>query len=51
MAAPRGWGAPTGNQNALKHGLYTREAIARRRAFNQILREMRGEVRDSEEKT
>jgi hypothetical protein len=28
----KGSGAPLGNQNALKHGMHTREAIAERRA-------------------
>lgn len=34
-----GSGAPVGNQNALKHGLYTREAIAERRELRDLLRE------------
>ncbi len=34
-------GAPKGNQNALKHGLYTDEAIARRQAMSSMLKEMR----------
>lgn len=34
-------GAPMGNKNALKHGLYGAEAIARRRAFSSMLRDMR----------
>lgn len=46
----KGSGAPLGNQNALTNGLYTREAIARRLAFNQMLREMREDLRDFEEK-
>ena len=29
--------APMGNGNALKHGLYTKSAIAQRRALNQLL--------------
>jgi len=36
-----GSGAPKGNQNALKHGRYTREAIAEHRALSQLLRESR----------
>jgi uncharacterized protein YjcR len=35
-----GSGAPHGNQNALKHGQYTREAIAERRRFREMMREM-----------
>jgi hypothetical protein len=36
-----GSGAPVGNRNALKHGLYTREAIAQRRAIHELLRDAR----------
>ena len=36
-----GSGAPNGNQNALKHGRYTRDAMAERRALSQLLRESR----------
>ena len=39
MAAPQGRGAPVGNQNALKNGLYTREVIAQRRSIRELLRE------------
>ena len=31
-------GAPTGNTNALKHGRYTAEAIARRRPLSELIR-------------
>ena len=34
-----GGGAPLGNKNALKHGRYTTEAIAMRRAIRALLRE------------
>ena len=34
-------GAPKGNRNAFKHGRYSSEAIAERRAFAALLREMR----------
>jgi hypothetical protein len=34
-----GSGAPVGNRNALKNGLYTREAIAERKALRELLRE------------
>ena len=33
----KGSGAPKGNQNALKHGLYTREAIAERKALRDLI--------------
>ena len=36
-----GSGAPRGNKNALKHGLYTREAIERRRQLQTLLRQSR----------
>lgn len=35
-----GSGAPAGNQNALKHGRFTREAMAERRALRELLREV-----------
>jgi hypothetical protein len=41
-----GNGAPKGNCNALKDGLYTREAIAERREVTEILREGRRLVRE-----
>jgi hypothetical protein len=34
-------GAPVGNKNALKHGLYTAEAIARRRSLAELIRAAR----------
>ena len=36
-----GSGAPIGNQNALKSGLFTREAIAERRALQDLIRSAR----------
>jgi hypothetical protein len=36
-----GTGAPQGNQNALKHGRYTCEAIAERQSVQLLLRESR----------
>ncbi|MFY9772001.1 MAG: HGGxSTG domain-containing protein [Xanthobacteraceae bacterium] len=36
-----GSGAPRGNQNALKHGRYTREDIAQRRKRRPQIREIR----------
>jgi uncharacterized protein YjcR len=44
-----GSGAPEGNQNALRHGRYTAEAIARRREVAALLRACRdrlGSMRD-----
>jgi len=37
----KGSGAPRGNQNALKHGLYTREAMALRKHIRAVLRSAR----------
>ena len=44
-------GAPKGNSHAFKHGRYTTEAVAERRHFAELLREMKGLVGqvDSEE--
>jgi uncharacterized protein YjcR len=36
-----GSGAPRGNKNALKHGFFTREAIAERRQLRQLIRQSR----------
>jgi uncharacterized protein YjcR len=36
-----GSGAPRGNRNAVKHGLYTREAIAQRRELAELMRQSR----------
>jgi glucans biosynthesis protein len=33
----RGSGAPRGNRNALKHGLYTRAAVAERRRLRTLI--------------
>ena len=34
-----GSGAPRGNKNAQKHGLYTREAMAQRRQLGELMRQ------------
>jgi glucans biosynthesis protein len=34
-----GSGAPAGNRNALKHGVFTREALERRAHLNKLIRE------------
>ena len=39
-----GIGAPRGNRNALKHGLYTAEAIAQRREVAALLRACRNRL-------
>ena len=40
-------GAPRGNANARRHGLYTAEAIAKRRELAALLRSMRGLVKEA----
>jgi uncharacterized protein YjcR len=39
-------GAPTGNANARKHGLYSAETMAERREFRALLRAMRGLIEE-----
>jgi len=44
-----GSGAPIGNKNALKHGRYTAEAIARRRQVSELIKMARAtlaEIKD-----
>jgi glucans biosynthesis protein len=36
-----GGGAPKGNRNALKHGLYTAEAIGTRRTVSALMKQAR----------
>jgi len=36
-----GSGAPRGNKNAVKHGLYTKEAKAQRRQISELMRQSR----------
>ena len=35
----KGSGAPRGNQNALKHGHYTKQAIEERKNLRQLIRD------------
>ena len=39
-------GAPRGNSNDLKHGLYSAEAISRRREVAELIRSMHGLVKE-----
>ena len=39
-----GSGAPRGNKNAMKHGLYTRKAIKERRKMKDFLRQVRQQL-------
>jgi uncharacterized protein YjcR len=41
-----GSGAPRGNKNALKHGLYTREAIEERQQLRALMRQSRMLIQD-----
>jgi uncharacterized protein YjcR len=43
-----GSGAPIGNQNALKHGLYTRAAIEERRQLRAFIRQSQKLLQDIE---
>jgi uncharacterized protein YjcR len=42
----KGTGAPTGNQNALKHGTYTKEAFQQRKVLSEMGREAKKLLRD-----
>ncbi len=44
----RGTGAPIGNTNALKHGMYTKAALEERRALRQFMREMQESLQEIE---
>jgi hypothetical protein len=43
-----GSGAPIGNQNALRHGHYSAEAIARRRELSELIRTARDTLAELE---
>jgi glucans biosynthesis protein len=43
-----GSGAPPGNQNAFKHGRYTKAAMAERRALRQLIADARETLRSLE---
>jgi uncharacterized protein YjcR len=43
-----GSGAPRGNKNALKHGLYTRDTIEERRQLQALMRQVRRLVQEIE---
>ena len=44
-----GSGAPMGNKNALKHGMYTKQAIAERKALAKMMREFKSTLDKFEE--
>ncbi len=41
-------GAPVGNRNALKHGMYTKAALEEPRALRSLIREMDGSLQEIE---
>jgi glucans biosynthesis protein len=46
-----GSGAPIGNKNALRHGRYSADAIARRRQMSELIRRARATLAEIEERT
>ncbi len=44
----RGSGAPIGNQNALKHGMYTKAALEEHKALRRMIREMQESLQEIE---
>ena len=46
----KGSRAPKGNQNALKHGLHTREAIGERKMLRDFLRQAKDTLNDFEKR-
>jgi glucans biosynthesis protein len=45
-----GSGAPIGNKDALRHGRYTADAIARRRELSELIRMSRAILAEIEER-
>jgi len=45
----QGSGAPEGNRNALKHGMYTAKAIAERKALRAMIREFESSLNEIED--
>ena len=46
----RGSGAPIGNQNARKHGMYTKVALEERQMVRRLIREMEERLQDIEDR-
>jgi uncharacterized protein YjcR len=42
----KGSGAPVGNENALKHGMYTMAALEEQKALRAMIREMNESLRE-----
>ena len=45
----KGSGAPVGNENALKHGMYTKAALEEQKALRNMIRQMSESLREIEE--
>ncbi len=45
----RGSGAPIGNTNALKHGMYTKAALEEQRELRSLIREMQESLQEIED--
>ncbi len=45
-----GSGAPIGNQNALKHGMYTKAALEESRALRRLIRKMQESLQEIEDR-
>ncbi len=45
----KGSGAPIGNTNALKHGMYTKAALKERQALRSLIREMEESLQEIED--
>ena len=46
----RGSGAPIGNTNALKHGMYTKAALEERQMVRSLIREMEERLQEIEDR-
>ena len=46
----RGSGAPIGNTNALKHGMYTKAALEERQMVRRLIREMEERLQEIEDR-
>ncbi len=46
----RGSGAPIGNQNARKHGMYTKVALEERQMVRRLIREMEERLQEIEDR-
>lgn len=44
MHGGKSTGPPKGNQNALKHGFYTKEAINKRRFIKELIKDSKGNI-------